>query len=636
MGYSLTTTLEILLSINTSFMKIIAPLVLLFASVLCLYAQPNVALEAFATGLTEPVDIAHAGDERLFVVERPGLIRIVEPDGDVLPAPFLDITADVVDNASERGLLGLAFHPDYADNGYFFVNYTGAAGATHVSRFQVSAGNPNLADPTSEVVLFTVSQPFSNHNGGDLNFGPDGYLYIGLGDGGSFNDPGNNSQTTTTMLGKMLRIDVDNPSGGLDYGIPPDNPFLTPDDGILDEIWATGLRNPWRFSFDRQTGDLWIGDVGQDQYEEVDFQPAGSPGGENYGWKCREGAHDYLTANCDPDAVFVDPVWEYAHTGANGCSITGGYMYRGCQYPELYGYYLCADYCTGRFWGIRDDGAGNWETVDLANLSNFEFVSFGEDFNGELYVAAIGSGQVLRVVETTASMDIEVGATDESCEGAGNGTAAASWMEGINEPVTIEWSTGSTDLFLADLSAGNYGLTITGGNGCTFQADLEVASGSPTPPTIEPLGDGLSVPVNFVSYQWYVDGELIEGADMPLYLPDVEGNYTVVVVDGNGCELTSAPFFFMTNAVSSIAGLQAWTVAPNPFSEEIVLSLELDEPIQGTLLLTDRLGRTLLSRPITAVGRHQEQLSLQDLPAGLYFLHLQTPQGSAVLRIVRE
>ncbi|MCB0551885.1 MAG: PQQ-dependent sugar dehydrogenase, partial [Phaeodactylibacter sp.] len=222
-----------------------------------IYAQPSLQLEVFASGFSLPVDIAHAGDGRLFIVEKAGRIRIIDSDGSILPQPFLDIDARVNSLASERGLLGLAFHPDYTDNGYFFVNYTNNSGDTRISRFSVSAGNANQADPNSERILLEVDQPFNNHNAGDLNFGPDGYLYIGLGDGGSADDPGNRAQNRQNLLGKMLRIDVDN---GDPYSIPEDNPFAF-DDFTLDEIWAIGLRNPWRFSFDRLTGALWIADV---------------------------------------------------------------------------------------------------------------------------------------------------------------------------------------------------------------------------------------------------------------------------------------------------------------------------------------------------------------------------------------
>ena len=262
-----------------------------------LAAQTKIALNVYAGGFTRPVDIVNAGDSRLFIVEQRGIIKIIDGNGQVLSTPFLDIDARVGSQGNEQGLLGLAFHPDYANNGFFYVNYTNNSGDTRIARFKVSADNPNVADPNSEKLLLPVDQPYSNHNAGDLTFGPDGYLYFGLGDGGSGGDPQNNGQTATAYLGKMLRIDVDN---GDPYAIPPTNPFKDTD-FYLDEIWATGLRNPWRFSFDRLTGDLWIGDVGQDAWEEIDFQPASSTGGENYGWRCYEGNHVYSMSGSCPD-----------------------------------------------------------------------------------------------------------------------------------------------------------------------------------------------------------------------------------------------------------------------------------------------------------------------------------------------
>ncbi|NUM49465.1 MAG: PQQ-dependent sugar dehydrogenase, partial [Anaerolineales bacterium] len=311
---------------------------------------PDIALTAFATGLSNPVAIAHAEDERLFVVERAGLIRIVQPNGSVLGTPFLDIQSLVLDNPNERGLLGLAFHPDYANNGYFYINYTrddaSAAldGDTVIARYQVSA-DPNVANPASAQILMVIDQPEWNHNGGMLAFSPiDGYLYIGMGDGGSGGDPWNNAQTTSVLLGKMLRIDVDGGGTAPDscgmtnqnYTVPADNPLADGAGGACDEIWATGVRNPWRFSFDRVTGDLYIGDVGQGTWEEVNFQPAAGPGGENWGWRCYEGNHAYNTTGCGPIGSYDFPFFEYQHTSSR-CSVTGGYVYRGSQFPVFYG-----------------------------------------------------------------------------------------------------------------------------------------------------------------------------------------------------------------------------------------------------------------------------------------------------------
>jgi glucose/arabinose dehydrogenase len=307
----------------------------------------------------------------------------------LVPIPFLDIVGEVDSQHTEQGLLGLAFHPDYAKNGLFFVNYIDLSGNTVIVRFHVSADDPNRADPTSELDLLHVEQPYANHNGGGLAFGPDSYLYIGLGDGGSGGDPAGNGQNLQTLLGKMLRIDVDH---GEAYAIPSDNPFAN--GGGLPEIWAYGLRNPWRFSFDRLTGDLFIADVGQDAWEELDVIPAGTPGGMNFGWNYYEGNHPYK--NQPPSGEgFTFPAAEYSHT--EGCSVTGGYFLRGADLPEWQGIYFYGDYCSGTIWGLARDGQGNWQAKNLFS-SAFQITTFGMDEAGEIYLADYRSGTLLELV----------------------------------------------------------------------------------------------------------------------------------------------------------------------------------------------------------------------------------------------
>ena len=334
-----------------------------------------------ASGFLRPVDIQNAGDGsgRLFVVEQSGRILIVK-DGRALPTPFLNIIDEVGSSGNEQGLLGLAFHPRYMENGLFFVNYTDRSGNTVIVRFKVSA-DPDVADPASETRLLYVQQPFENHNGGGLAFGPDGYLYAGLGDGGSGGDPLGNGQNTSVLLGKILRLDV---NLGDPYAIPAGNPFGS-------EVWAYGLRNPWRFSFDRATGDLWIGDVGQGDWEEVDFLPAGFPSGANLGWNYMEGNHPFQ--GMAPMGL-VSPVAEYDHTEGR-CSVTGGYVYRGADLPEWRGVYFFGDYCTGTVWGVIRSGSG-WQTQVLFQ-TGLRISSFGVDEAGELYVADL-QGSILRLM----------------------------------------------------------------------------------------------------------------------------------------------------------------------------------------------------------------------------------------------
>lgn len=344
-------------------------------------------------GLRRPTHVTNAGDGsgRLFVVEQAGRVRIVR-DGRLLTHPFLDITTLVGSRASEQGLLSIAFHPRFAENGAFFVNYTNRDGHTVIARYRVSATNPDRADPSSAATLLMIEQPAANHNGGLLKFGPDGYLYIGTGDGGAAGDPWGNAQRLDTLLGKLLRIDVD---GAPPYAIPPDNPMLNRA-GARPEIWAYGLRNPWRFSFDRATGDLFIADVGQNTLEEVNFQPFGSPGGVNYGWNIMEGDRCFRAQRCDRTGLEL-PVAVYGHRSPEGgCSITGGYVYRGRAFPQLSGTYFYADYCSGNLWDLRADG-GRWTSALLATFP-IRPSSFGEDEHGELYLTDHGGGGLYRLV----------------------------------------------------------------------------------------------------------------------------------------------------------------------------------------------------------------------------------------------
>jgi glucose/arabinose dehydrogenase len=354
---------------------------------------PPVALERVVTGLAAPVLVTHGGDGsgRVFVVEQEGRIRILQ-DGALVSEPFLNIT-DRVLYGGERGLLGLAFPPDYGKKGYFYVHYTSRpAGHTTVSRFH-STEDSNLANPESEEILLTVTQPYSNHNGGHIAFGPtDGYLYIALGDGGLGGDPGNRAQNPAELLGKILRIDVE--SGHDTYSIPADNPFVG-DPSVRPEIWALGLRNPWRFSFDRATADLYTADVGQNEREEVNFQPATSTGGENYGWRCYEGSLPYNLEGCAPEDTYTFPVAEYVTTGWGGdCAITGGYVYRGQTFPRMQGTYFYGDYCSGRIWGLRN--AGSAPEAEVLLQSPTRITSFGEDEAGELYLVDFG-GAIYRL-----------------------------------------------------------------------------------------------------------------------------------------------------------------------------------------------------------------------------------------------
>jgi glucose/arabinose dehydrogenase len=417
----------------------------------------SIEFETFASGFTDPVGIYHAGDDRLFVIEQStGEIIVLDASGATL-GTFLDI-GNLISTGSERGLLGLAFHPQYASNGQFFVNYTNGAGDTVIARYEVS-GNPNQADASSAQILLTIDQPFGNHNGGHIAFGPDGYLYIGLGDGGSQGDPLNNSQNGASLLGKMLRIDID---GGSPYSIPADNPFVG-DAGVADEIWAFGLRNPWKFSFDRQTGDLWIGDVGQNEWEEINFQPAASSGGENYGWRCYEGPDSYNTSGCASQNNYDFPVAAVTHSNPdNWCSVTGGIVYRGSQFPAMQGKYFFTDYCVGAFYTLTQDGGGGFSQELVTGNAGFGYVAFGEDVNGELYAVRI-NGTISRIVDSCGPFDPQLAATSnglEATEGVGY-----TWYQNGEEVM------GETSAVYSPTASGSIYALVENAEGCVRQTN---------------------------------------------------------------------------------------------------------------------------------------------------------------------
>ncbi len=365
-------------------------------------------LEPVASGFSRIVSVVGGPDGRLYVLEQDGIIRIVEPDGTAHPAPFLDISDRVESSpGTGAGLLGLALHPDFPLNGTLFVNYV-FAGPVHnlsrISRFEVGA-DPAVADRDSEAVLLTMDQVEGAHFGGHILFGPDGYLYIPMGYGGAGGDPGDVAQNDAVLLGKVSRIDVDSGVGAApdcvgagDGGYTiPGNPRADGPGGVCDEIWATGFRNPWRSSFDRGTGDLFVADVGEDAWEEVNHQPATSLGGENYGWRCFEGNHEFNTANCGPPGNYTFPVFEYAHVD-NGCSVIGGYVYRGTQIADLFGRYLLTDFCSGTFWDLAPDAMGGWNATRHTHLQVFGFTAFAEAADGELYLVN-RDGTLYRIID---------------------------------------------------------------------------------------------------------------------------------------------------------------------------------------------------------------------------------------------
>lgn len=371
--------------------KTLLTLIFLFSK---LVFSQTLALQSYVSGLSSPVHITHPVDDaRLFIVQQGGLIKVVSSTGTLNATPFLNLSS-LISTGGERGLLSMAFHPDYATNGYFYVNYTNTSGNTVIARYSVNPTNPNIANSTSGVTLMTIAQPYSNHNGGCMQFGPDGYLYIGMGDGGSADDPGNRAQNINENLGKMLRIDV-NVATAPYYSSPATNPYI----GVAgnDEIWAIGMRNPWKFSFNRLTGDLWIGDVGQYNIEEINKVDFPLTPGLNFGWRCYEGNTTYITTGgtCPSISGVTMPVAQYTHS--NGCSITGGYVYTGSVYPNLQNKYVFADYCRNRLAYVDTNTFAITYTPNFTGSNNF--TTFGEDKNGELYVT--GGSSLYRIIDTS-------------------------------------------------------------------------------------------------------------------------------------------------------------------------------------------------------------------------------------------
>lgn len=365
-------------------------------------------IQPYATGFLQVTDITNAGDERLFVTEQGGTIRIINGAGETLPTPFLTIPPAEMCNNYQSGLLGLAFHPDYAENGYFFIHYIVPRDGVScdlvdqvIARYKVSDSDPNIADPNSEDVVLRLEHPFDDNYGGDLAFSPlDGYLYLPLGDGGGPRNPADHpAQDGSTLLGKVLRLDVSTSETGPIYTIPADNPYVN-DPNVADEIWAFGVRNPFRFSFDRVTGDMYIGDVGDTKFEEVNFQSGASDGGENYGWPCYEGSYHYTDTTCS--GVLTDPIFEGLHQNNAWIVVTGGYVYRGSQYPLLQGYYILSDFGTGEIYTLIRDDLGEWQVTNEGELADNSISTFGEGADGEIYLAdyTYESDTVYHIVDT--------------------------------------------------------------------------------------------------------------------------------------------------------------------------------------------------------------------------------------------
>ena len=548
------------------------------------FAQPDLVLTQI-TSVNIPVDMTGAGDgsHRLFIVDKSGKIRIYnQTTNTLLAANFLDISTLVL-NSGEQGLLGLTFHPNYASNGYFYVNYVHtSSGNTTISRF--TNPSPSTNGPvslSSELVLLSIPQPFSNHKGGDLNFGPDGYLYIGMGDGGDGGDPGDRAQNPQELLGKMLRIDVNSTSGGKNYAIPPTNPFAgvqTPTD-YLDEIWAVGMRNPWRWSFDRQTGDLWIADVGQGAWEEVDLEAAGSAGGRNYGWRCYEGNHTYNTANCGAMSNYTFPIFEYTHVASTGGnSITGGFVYRGSAAPALRGWYVCADYTSNNFWLIHPDGTYDLQT----NVPASSIISFGEDDNGELYVSSY-NGQIYKV--TSNPLPIELMSFN------------GKYADGRNHLI---WATATE-------KNGDYYQVERQTDGAEFQVIGRVEAAGESQQT---------------QHYFFDDPQPLPGDNI----------YRLRMVDKDG------RFDYSPAVTINVQETGNWQLSPNPATGKVTLSLNgtVEPPLVRFEVYNNQGRQVLVHEELAPSLPYHQDFAITQLPPGVYFCRLGMEGKTEVRRLVVE
>ena len=520
--------------------------------------------------LSGPLDLQNAGDgtDRIFVVEQSGKIYVFENNtGVTVKKKFLDIT-DSVSSGGEMGLLGLAFHPNYENNEYFYLNYTKSSPyrRTLIVRFQVSNANPDSADRSSSKILMEIAQPFSNHNGGQLAFGPDGYLYIALGDGGSGGDPQGNAQNKSSLLGKLLRIDVDQTQGSINYAIPLNNPFKNNTQGFKEEIYAYGLRNPWRFSFDSPTGRLWCADVGQNAWEEIDLIVKGG----NYGWRCYEGNHNYDLSGCT-DTNYIFPVWEYSHS--DGVSITGGYVYRGPNLPDLYGKYIYGDFGTRKIWALTYDGT-NPPTNKLLLTSSVSIASFGVDINNELYV--VGYNGIIYRFTPTASI-----------------IAPTNLRYTVNSPnsITLNWN---------DNSNNENGFRIERKVGSENFVLLESVDEN-----IITFTDNSVVDTQMYSYRVYAYNSTASSGF----------SNTTSVVTEIPVELNAIPDKFQL--------IQNY---PNPFNPSTKIHFTLSNRQVVTLKIYDTLGReieTLLSDDKPA-GYYEVVWNSGYFPSGVYFCQLKS------------
>jgi len=624
--------------------KIVQLLIVVACMVTSAIAQPTLSFTSFSTGYSRVIDIRHCNDSRLFMVQQAGKIFVCDSLGVKNPTPFLDLTGICSNPTSvgdERGLLGMAFHPDYKNNGYFYVNYTASVSgslSTYIVRYQVSSTDSNLANSNSATNIMTIAQPYSNHNGGCLRFGLDGYLYIGTGDGGSANDPQNRAQNKTELLGKMLRIDVDNPQAPLAYGIPSDNPYATSTTN-KKEIWSFGLRNPWKWSFDRIFGDLWIGDVGQNAWEEIDFEALGTPGGRNYGWRCYEGnvtSSGVSQTGCPAFNTTTAPVAVFSHNATNACSVTGGYIYRGAKHASLYGYYVYTDYCDSRMRLTKNNYDGTFTTYDLGTVAGAgEYVAFGEDYRGELYLANSFNGTVRKIGATGCLPTAAIISLEDTLNVCSNNTYPT--LSAIYHPEnTYQWFkdgiaiSGATNANLTTNTDGAYTVQVINPNACSntstavniISSSLPAVSFSGLDTTICEFDAALTlvgVPAGGAFSGVGVNGNTFDPAVATPGLYDISYTFTNTA----GCDTTAVQSIEVTvctglGAKTNVANLNLF---PNPNEGNFTLEFSANVYSTISITITDITGKIVHTENVSSVrGNNRLNLNVSNLQKGFYLL----------------
>ncbi|MDB5283215.1 MAG: type sorting protein [Bacteroidota bacterium] len=626
-------------------MKKIILLLSIVLSVTTVFSQrPQLNLVVVDTGFLGPLDLKSCGDDRLFIVERSGKIRILHKGGGIEPIPFLDIGPSLNMGDAEQGLLGLAFSPTYKQDGFFYLNYnTGTgAGATQISRFHVNALDSNIADAASEVSVLTFAQSFSEHKGGDMMFGPDGYLYISQGDGGDNNtgpDPLGNGQNKNTFLGKILRIDVRNQST---YAVPTTNPFVG-QANVKEEIWAYGFRNPWRASFDKLTGDLWIGDVGQDNYEEVNFQAALADGGQNYGWKCREGLHPYDTTGC-ASSGFTDPVFEYDHSDSVSCAVIGGFVYRGTQSAKLFGTYVFADYCNGRLYTLKQTSPGIFAADTFPILPVVMCHSMGQDNNGELYTLG-ENGWVYHIAETSDCKPVAFVSSTDTIEGClpmmlnalSGDTLSYQWYNSSG-PIA-----GATSFQYSIAQSGWYKIMVSkSGAGCSSISDsvfVNLHSSTPLSPAVGKMLfcnndapqslNGYVIPEGGIYSGPGVDSDTLQPSELNQNATDIYYNF----FNEYGCISQQSFLVSVENCtgISEVSLYETINVFPNPNHGVFTIELKENQGIYK-LILCDELGRICFEK--NNEQGNNISVSIPSLSKGVYVLQLKGANTNAVKRIL--